>query len=196
MKFALNNDGMEALRGAVERRLGAGVSTPSEFKRLADDIKNDTGRKLSTSTLMRLWGYVKSDMRPNATTLNTLAVYAGYHDWDAFVAGDKCNDGSTTVISRHLNVDRELEERDHVVLRWPPGRKCLMRYMGAGQFVVERSERSKLRVGDTFTCHLIVEGHPLYLDNLVHEAEAPRCYICGQNNGVRFEVVKSESGES
>ena len=192
MNFALNNDEVQALRDAVEQRLGAGVSTPSEFKRLADNIKKETRRGLSVSTLMRLWGYVKSDMTPNTTTLNTLAVYAGYHDWEAFVAGDRGDNVSETVLSRHLYVDRELEERDHVVLRWSPGRECLVRYLGAGQFVVERSVRSKLCVGDTFTCHLIVEGHRLYLNNLVHEAEAAHCYVCGLINGIHFEVLKAE----
>lgn len=192
------NEGMAAMRAAVEKRLGFGVNTPGEFKLLAGDIKAVTGRKMSESTLMRLWGYVRSDMTPNTTTLDTLALYVGYHDWDSFArgGGEGKGDGSHDVLSAHLNVDAELSPRDHVILRWPPGRECLVRYLGDGQFVVERSEQSKLKVGDTFTCHLIVEGHPLYLDNLVHEAQAPRCYVCGHHNGVHYEVIKAKSENS
>lgn len=187
----LEKDSIAALRRAVERRLGHGVNSPSEFKRLSQAIEQQTGSTVSTSTLMRLWGYVSNQVKPNLTTLNALAAYAGYLDY-ASLANGADEDGSNEVVTPHLNVDRELQERDHVLLRWQPGRECLVRHMGGGQFVVERSERTKLAVGDTFTCHLIIQGHPLYLDNLVHKSMPPRCYVCGQRNGVRYEVLKAE----
>ena len=186
-----DKDKIEALRRAVEQRLGHGVNTPSEFSRLSLEIEQRTGRTMSVSTLMRLWGYVSSQVKPNVTTLDVLAVYAGYRDYASFASGDEA-DGSDEVMTDHLDVDRELEERDHVLLRWQPGRECLVRYMGGGQWVVERSLHSKLAVGDTFTCHLIIQGHPLYLDNLVHQSMPPRCYVCGQKGGVQYEVLRAE----
>lgn len=186
-----DKDKIEALRRAVEQRLGHGVNTPSEFSRLSLEIEQRTGRTMSVSTLMRLWGYVSSHVKPNVTTLDVLAVYAGYRDYASFASGDEA-DGSDEVMTDHLDVDRELEERDHVLLRWQPGRECLVRYMGGGQWVVERSLHSKLAVGDTFTCHLIIQGHPLYLDNLVHQSMPPRCYVCGQKGGVQYEVLRAE----
>ncbi len=187
----LEKDSIAALRRAVERRLGHGVNSPSEFKRLSQAIEQQTGSTVSTSTLMRLWGYVSNQVKPNLTTLNALAAFAGYLDYASLVSGAD-DDGSDEVVTPHLNVDRELQERDHVLLHWQPGRECLMRYMGNGQWVVERSEHTKLAVGDTFTCHLIIQGHPLYLDNLVHKSMSPRCYVCGQRNGVQYEVLKAE----
>lgn len=189
----LEKDSIAALRSAVERRLGHSVNSPSEFKRLSQAIEQQTGSTVSTSTLMRLWGYVSSQVKPNVTTLDVLAVFAGYRDYASFASGDE-TDGSNEVVTSHLNVDEELRARDHVLLRWQPGRECLIRYMGNGQWVVERSEHTKLAVGDTFTCHLIVQGHPLYLDNLVHQSMPPRCYVCGQHNGVQYEVLRTEEG--
>lgn len=187
----LEKDSIAALRRAVEQRFGHGVNSPSEFKRLSQAIEQQTGSTVSTSTLMRLWGYVSNQVKPNVTTLDALATYAGYRDYASLVSGAD-DDGSDEVLSAHLNVDRELQERDHVLLRWQPGRECLVRHMGGGQFVVERSERTKLAVGDTFICHLIVQDHPLLLDNLVHKSMPPRCYVCGQRNGVQYEVLKAE----
>lgn len=187
----LEKDSIAALRRAVERRLGHGVNTPSEFSRLSLEIEQRTGRTMSVSTLMRMWGYVSSNVKPNMTTLDVLAVYVGYRDYSSFASGDDV-DGSDEVMADHVNVDKELNARDHVLLRWQPGRECLVRYMGNGQWVVERSEHTKLAVGDTFTCHLIVQGHPLYLDNLVHQSMPPRCYVCGQHNGVQYEVLRAE----
>ena len=132
---------MASLRRAVEKRMGRGVNSPSEFKRLKQEIERHTDRSISETTLMRIWGYQKSKVKPYASTLDTLAVYAGYHDFASFVSGTD-SDGSAEVASPHLNVDEDLSPRDHVLLRWQPGRECLVRYMGDGQFVVERSERS------------------------------------------------------
>lgn len=184
-------DVIVTLRRAVEHRLGHGVSSPNQFKELGKDIERCTGRKVSVSTLMRLWGYVSSDVKPNVTTLDTLATYAGYRDYASLATGLDEN-GSDEVLTGHINVDEELKSRDHVLLRWQPGRECLVRYMGGGQWVVVRSEGTKLAVGDTFTCHLMVQGHPLYLDNLVHGSQEPRCYVCGMNHGVHYEVIKAD----
>lgn len=185
-------DVIVTLRRAVEHRLGHGVSSPNQFKELGAEIERCTGRSVSVSTLMRLWGYVNSDVNPNVTTLDTLAAYAGFRDYASITTGFDDENGSDDVMTGHINVDEELKARDHVMLRWQPGRECLVRYMGGGQWVVERSERTKLVVGDTFTCHLMVQGHPLYLDNLVHNSQGPRCYVCGQNHGVHYEVIKAD----
>lgn len=179
------------LRRAVEQRFGHGVSSPNQFKELGKEIERCTGCKVSVSTLMRLWRYVSSEVKPNVTTLDTLATYAGYRDYASFATGLDEND-SDNVMTGHINVDKELKVRDHVLLRWQPGRECLVRYMGDGQWVVERSEGTKLAAGDTFTCHLMVQGHPLYLDNMTHGALRPRCYVCGRNHGVRYEVIKAD----
>jgi hypothetical protein len=44
-------------------------------------------------------------------------------------------------------------------------------------------------VGDTFLCGLIIEGEPLYLDELQHNNEPPVAYVCGKKGGVRFEKL-------
>ena len=179
------------LRQAVEHRLGRSVNTPSEFKLLSDDIKHQSNISISQSTLMRIWGYVTSNVRPSETILNSLAVYAGYHDFESFGNGDgKCSD---VIVSLHINVDTDLAPRDHVLVRWSGDHEILVRYLGEAQFVVERSINSKLSVGDTFTCHLIIQNQPLYLDNFVHQTTAPHCYVCGRNNGIRFEVIKADN---
>lgn len=186
-----DTDMIDLLRRATEKRFGHGVNTPSEFKRLEYEIERMTARSVSASTLMRMWGYITSDVKPNSTTLDVLAEYVGYQDFASFCQGGE-NDGSKVVTSEHLNIDIDLKPRDHVLLQWQPGRECLVRYLGKGQFVVERSERTKITPGDTFTCHLMVQGHPLYLDNLVHKSMPPRCYVCGQHRGVHYEVLKAD----
>lgn len=191
MKFQDKDEAIVALRQAVETRFGSSVNTPSEFKLLDRDIKRLTEKSVSTSTLMRIWGYVSGETRPYTTTLDILASYAGWKDFAAFCSGDD-DDGSDDVLAPRISVLTDLAPRDHVLLRWSGDHEILVRYLGGGQFVIERSENSKLSVGDTFNCHLIIEGHPAYFDNLVHQNEPIRCYACGSNHGVHYEVMPSK----
>ncbi len=65
----------------VEKKLGWGDSqrwTNADFELLGEKIRDETGVRLSTSTLKRLWGRVKYDSIPQVTTLNALARFAGY----------------------------------------------------------------------------------------------------------------------
>ena len=183
-------DAIMALKRAAHDRLGHTLTAPKDFALLSGSIEETTGLKVSASTLMRLWDYVGSDVKPRISTLNAVAAYVGCSDFAAFCDGK--NDSSDDVLGDYLDVLKQLHERDHLLLRWEPGRVMLARHLGNAQFVVERVEMSKLQVGDTFSCHLVIAGQPLYLDNLVHAADPPRRYACGRHGGVTFEVIPSE----
>ena len=56
------------------------------------------------------------------------------------------------------------------------------------------SERTRLQPGDTFLCNLIIEGEPLYLDQLrqagnVQQNTTPKSYVCGMDTGVWYEFL-------
>ena len=55
-----------------------------DFEKLSDDIFDATGISLSISTLKRLFGKVTYNNLPSVHTLNTLARFAGFEDWNAF----------------------------------------------------------------------------------------------------------------
>jgi hypothetical protein len=71
----------------LEARLNWGDSsewTSYDFEKLSAAIAEATGVTLSITTLKRLWGKLKYTNIPTTTTLNTLAKFAGYHDWRDF----------------------------------------------------------------------------------------------------------------
>lgn len=53
----------------------------------------------------------------------------------------------------------------------------------------------RLHEGDTFECSLIVEGEPLYLDNLREGNHPPIADICGKKSGINFEKNSTENQE-
>jgi hypothetical protein len=84
-----NQSILEACKNAVEEKLAWGDSASwqtQDFERLSDRIFEETDFRLSASTLKRLWGKVQYNSAPNLTTLDALAVFAGYPDWRSFAA--------------------------------------------------------------------------------------------------------------
>lgn len=85
MTKAINH--LEQCKRLIEEKLGWGDSTlwrTQDFERLSVQILEQTGVSLSTSTLRRLWGHNRYDGKPNLTTLDALAVFAGHSDWRSF----------------------------------------------------------------------------------------------------------------
>jgi hypothetical protein len=73
----------------IEEKFNRGSSkdwTSENYKRLQKLILEASGITLSTHTLERLYGRLKThkDYRPQAETKNALAIFLGYADWDMF----------------------------------------------------------------------------------------------------------------
>ena len=75
---------MEIICLAIEKATGKTFEAPSDFNWLSDSIMERTNEHLSTSTLMRLWGY-REGVKPRKTTLDILAQYLGYRNYAEFL---------------------------------------------------------------------------------------------------------------
>ena len=170
----------------VEKAFGHRVLTTGQFEALAQSVFERTGVLLSPTTLKRLWGYLDEDVTPRRATLNTLARFCGWSDFEAFAAGESVEVESGNLGRPTVRADRDVSPGDRVRLFWQPGRMCLVEYDGGQSWHVVESEKTRLAAGDTFRCVLIVEGEPLYLDDLCHGGQRPGVYVCGRRSGVRF----------
>ncbi|MBQ0085226.1 MAG: hypothetical protein KBS65_03175 [Prevotella sp.] len=70
----------------VEKRMGYSFKTPKHFALCREDIITTTKSHISISTLKRMWGYVSVGDKyvPNLFTLNILAKFVGYYDYNDF----------------------------------------------------------------------------------------------------------------
>ncbi|QDK80257.1 hypothetical protein EXU85_17270 [Spirosoma sp. KCTC 42546] len=76
-------------RRLIEEKMGWGRSdgwSTQDFERLSEQIAGQTGISLSVTTLKRVWGRVRYESAPTATTLNALVQFAGYENWSHFKA--------------------------------------------------------------------------------------------------------------
>ena len=180
-----------ALRQAIEESTGQRPQTPKDFDQLSESIYNRVGEMVSRNTLRRIWGRMSDEREPRHSTLSILARFIGYTDLEAFVTNSTAPDDvqpSSLSLSRQLSVIDGLTRGDCVRLMWHPGRVCDVEYNGDLHFCVIASKNTKLMPGNTFLCSLIIEGEPLYLDQLRQGRNPPTAYICRKLGGVRFEV--------
>ncbi len=179
----------QRLKKEIEAALGREIRTPNDFEYLRERIYSRLQIMISRTTLMRIWGYLDEKVIPRESTLSILAQFLGYRNWEEFQQNSSPSEaeGSNPVLSRRLNVANDLALGDCLRLTWQPERVCDIRYLGELRFIVIDSKKTRLKKGDTFECSLIVEGEPLYLDNLRQGNHPPIAYICGKKSGVNFE---------
>ena len=171
------------LRKRIEDDVKRNMKTPADFIFLSGAIWERTHETMSPTTLKRLWGYIDGADTTRNCTLNILSKFLGFNDWDDFLANIGQDNGSDYVKSQHLKVE-DLAVGDHVSVSWKPNRRCTFRYLGDYRFIVEKSENSKLKVGNTFSCGLFILGEPLYLNDLVQDNNPPVAFVVGNKDGI------------
>lgn len=170
----------------VEETFGSQVSTPSKFEALSTMIFKRSGILLSTTTLKRLWGYLNEPVVPRTSTLNALARFCGWIDFEHFCSGANATVESGPIGAPVISADKNIFCGQRVRLFWAPSRMCLIEYKGNNHWQVIEAEGTRLTHGDTFDCAMIIGGEPLYLDNLSHDGQRPGTYVCGRRTGVTF----------
>ena len=178
------------LKQEVERILGRQLTEARDFEQLSHLLLLHTRERLSPTTLKRFWGYLKNEkvqIRPH--TLDVLARFVGYKNYEDFCAKAERSDEVQSGIKSEEKITTENMRRgQRLVITWRPDRRIVIRHLGNSQFEVIEAVNTKLSVGDTFRCHLMIQHEPLYLDEVVHQGLSAMVYVAGQKDGVVIEV--------
>ena len=186
---------IENLRNEIEVAIHRRLATPKDFEALREMIFSRLHILVSATTLKRIWGYIDDSVSTRRSTLDILARYIGYADFDAYengTVGDIAESPSSPIMARRIDVDEQLQPGDMIRLTWQPGRVCDVEYCGDRVFCVVASQCTRLKAGDTFKCSLMIEDEPLYIDMLVTaDSVTPTAYVCGKKSGIHFEPIQA-----
>ncbi|MBR6284407.1 MAG: hypothetical protein IKR25_08965 [Muribaculaceae bacterium] len=188
----VNRDDIDALLHLVELKLGRSLVTPYDFDMLTAAVAKKTGTSISRSTVKRLVGYVGDKHEPSPTTLNTLARYAGYRDWSAFLS--RGSDPTSGTLNDELVQTAQLTVGDRIELEWLPDRHCVLRYLGEIRFEVEQVTGShSLASGDTLNVMVFCLGQPLQATNHHHGGTIHPLYIAASQHGLTaLHLIKAD----
>ena len=86
------------LREAIEAATGRQMRTPKDFSFLSERIFDKLHEHISPTTLKRLWGYLHdTSSTPRPSTLDLLAQYIDYPDFDTFATSVNTTVATTVV---------------------------------------------------------------------------------------------------
>lgn len=176
---------IKSLRSDLEQRVGQQLQSPADFQLLIQQIWEKNHAVLSLSTIKRLWGYVESNGAPRLSTLNTLAKFLDFADWNAYLVALEQRGGIESAIFTGEGIQTaDLQAGDKVAVAWQPNRQCTFRYIGDNQFIVEESKNAKLQRGTIFSAARFMIGQPMYLDNILLADGTRTSYVAGKRNGL------------
>ena len=169
----------------IEQHFGQQLQSPADFQLLLQQIWEKQHAVLSLSTIKRLWGYVASNGTPRLSTLNTMAQFLGFADWNAYLVALEQRGGIESALCTGEGIQTaDLQAEDRIVVAWQPNRQCTFRYLGENQFVVEDSTNAKLQQGTTFSAARFMIDQPMYLDNILLADGTRTSYVAGKRHGL------------
>ena len=174
------------LKQEVERTFGRQLTEARDFEQLSHLLLTHTRERLSPTTLKRFWGYLRNEaVQTRPHTLDVLAQFVGYKSFEDFCAQAERLDEVQSGIRIEERVSTEgMRLGQRLVITWHPDRRIVIRHLGGSRFEIMEAQNTKLCVGDTFRCHLMIQHEPLYLDGLVHQGLPETAYVAGQRDGV------------
>jgi hypothetical protein len=181
------------IRERIEHKFGQEIRYSKDCEVLANEISNTTTKKISVSTVKRLFGFAKGIEEPRLYTMDALAVYLGYKNYDELLAEFKSANSSEFEIVEEIRVD-ELNLNVELALHYEPNRRLKLRYLGDSKFELIEVVNSKLLEKDIVVVNHIVRDYPLFLSNVIRQEKNLGSYIAAKISGVTAIRILSNEG--
>lgn len=155
----------------IEEKLGKRMRYPKECDALAKQIHESTGKRISASTLKRIFGFINPPATPSLYTLDVLSGFLGFFDWDELENllsgknGYHSNQASDEVFDAgFVKTGQELE------ICYLPDRKINLLCMQDGTYKVTHSQKSALKENDIISVDFIALNSPLKISSVVRNS--------------------------
>lgn len=176
----------------IEQSISRKIETPTDFQFLSGIIQERCKETLGITTLKRIWGYIEGYGDVRNSTLSILARTIGFHDWDDFINTYDEDSESSQAILGNAVFSSDIKKDTNIIIMWAPDRRITIKHISDGNYVVLKSENSKLSKGDTFHCRYFIIGQPVYLDNYVHSGKNPVFFVAGKKGGITSIELKNK----
>lgn len=161
---------------------------PADCEYLALDVESVTGEHIGVNTLKRLLGFIDDERNPRISTLDVIARYLGFENWDVLSIHDDRSNSSFDSSNEEIRVG-SLSVGQCIQISYLPDRKIEIQYTGANRFCVLNSVNSKLQAGDQIILTHIVQGYPLLVSEVIRDGEPLGSFTAGKAQGIRFKIL-------
>lgn len=161
---------------------------PSDCDYLALDIESVTSEHIGVNTLKRLLGFIDDEREPRTSTLDVIARYLGFENWDVLKTFDDRSNSSFEPFSEEIRVN-DLPVGQCIQISYLPDRQIEIEYIASNRFRVRNSLNSKLRTDDELTITHIVGGYPLLVSEVIRDGKSLGAFTAGKAQGIRFKLL-------
>ena len=167
----------------IEKKLGKSIRYHSDLEFLCIEIEKVTKQKISLNTLKRLFGFITGVSEPRLYTLDTIALYLGFTNWDVYLLSLDQSGNSSFNSLQEIKIE-SLPVSSIVEFGYEPDRMVQIRYEGDNQFKVITSKNSKLLVNDLLELTHFVLNYPLIILNVIREGKDMGRFTAGKVGGL------------
>ena len=171
------------IRAEIERVFGQSLKYPADCQRLALSIRNSINETIGVTTLKRLFGFVSDVNEPRAYTLDILAKYCGYGDYEEMKRGVAGQGDSDFEKEPDINAS-SLAPGSVVGFEYLPDRKVRLRYLGDSKFEVLESQNGSLKARDIVSVANFIENSPLVVSSVMRNGVDLGRYTAGKVSGI------------
>ncbi|MDE5774607.1 MAG: hypothetical protein K2H86_09170 [Muribaculaceae bacterium] len=174
----------DKIRQMILEKFGSPLKYPQQCEALALAIKEVTGETLGTTTLKRMLGFVRGVATPRRSSLDIVARYLGYPDYDmlSMDVGMDCGISDFRPVESIDSADLEIGER--IRISYDPGRMLELSFLGYNQYVVDESAGSKLRKGDRLLIAGFYRGFELLVSDVFRDGRHLGSYQGAKQGGL------------
>ncbi len=171
------------IRGKIEEKFGKPVRYAKDCDVLATSIFAFTSEKISCSTIKRLFGIIESENEPRLYTLDILAKYLGYVNYDQLLNEFNPNRmlQSQSIEAIHVS---NLKAGDIVRFSYAPNNVVSAKYTNNEVFQIVESTDEKIQTGDILVFKKMGVHMPLFASWKSFESRIVKNIILGRISGI------------
>jgi hypothetical protein len=173
----------EIIKKKIEQKAGQRIRYSRDCDTLAEKILSDCKCSISSSTLKRLFGFVKGEKEPRAYTLDILAAYIGYPSWDELLHSFNTEGSQARREISELKPSK-LKPGEKFELSYKPNTIITIEHIGKSKFKVLAVKNSRLKEGNVFKAAVITLHHPLFVLEVEGDAGKEGKMIEGKISGI------------
>jgi hypothetical protein len=171
------------IKSHIEEKLGKEIRYHSDLEYLCAKIEEETKQRIGLNTLKRLFGFINDIREPRLYTLDTIAIYLGYRNWDVYLSSLTQTGNSHFNNLQEINIET-LELESVVEFGYEPDRIVRLQYEGNKIFIVIFSQNSKLSVNDKVEITHFVLHYPLIALDVERDGISLGRFTAGKIGGI------------
>lgn len=171
------------IKEQIEKKLGKGIRYHSDLEFLCVEIEKETKQKISLNTLKRLFGFISGVSEPRLYTLDTIALYLGFTNWDIYLLSLDQSGNSGFNSLQEIRIE-SLPVSSIVEFGYDPDRIVQVRFEGQNYFKVISARNSKLLENDVVEITHFVLNYPLVILNVLRDGKSMGRFTAGKVGGL------------